>query len=404
LIEAQVIMHHHCQRSPWRLPHVFAAAAVALTLVAVPAQTPAQVPADAFSLEGNLNAVDVGERTLSVMGIVVEVPLDALVATPAGPIAFADLLGPALPGRPDAGFLNGTAKVDGIIDGHRFLASTAIIEPAENLLLGAVSDVADSSVSILGVEARLIDDARMPAVAVNSMGFDVLVGTADVGAFAAAQGYFGDDGIFHAYHIEVDGQLSGPANQTNVWFATCDGGGDFSMRGASTTSGDTLFIYDHDRDALLGSVVLIADEDLPPFSRYRFDAQLDACPANVRVENTNGSSALAAVSGAGVPLAAGVGLPSTRPGSLELLPSHPNPFNPSTTVSFRIDRPAWVEVGIYDLAGRRVALLADEHLTPGLHERTWRGQDAGRAAASGVYFVKIRAGAEVQTGKILLLK
>ncbi len=390
----------HCSRS--RLIQGIPGPALGLILLAFAAAAPAQVPADVFSLEGELDAVDLDARILTVMGIPLEVPEGAHVATPAGPLVFADLLGPQLPGRPEVGFLKGTAKVDGIIEGDRLQVTSAIIEPAENLLLGTVSDVSDSSVFILGIEARLNRDPRMPSAAVNSMGFDIIPGTAATGAFAAAQGYAGDDGIFYAYHLEVDGELSGPPNQTNVWFATCDQGGGFSMRGASTTSGDTIFIYDHDRNILLGSMVLVEDEDLPPYARYRFDADVDACPANVRIDNTNGSSVVAAVTGAGVGPVAGVGVPATR--SLELLPSRPNPFNPSTTVSFTIDRPAWVEVGIFDVAGRCIAVLADEHLHPGLHERTWQGRGAGGAAASGVYLVKVRAGAEVRTGKIMLLK
>lgn len=81
----------------------------------------------------------------------------------------------------------------------------------------------------------------------------------------------------------------------------------------------------------------------------------------------------------------------------------PNPFNPRTTVSFTLPQAGLADVSVYDLAGRRLATLAREHLTAGLHTRVWDGIGPdGRALPSGAYLLRLQAGGEV-TGKKLSL-
>jgi predicted outer membrane repeat protein len=93
------------------------------------------------------------------------------------------------------------------------------------------------------------------------------------------------------------------------------------------------------------------------------------------------------------------------PANLVLHGAVPNPFNPMTTISFAVPRNEDVEVAIYGVDGRRVAVLLREMLAAGQHEVVWSGRDqGGRPAASGVYFVRIKAGPEVRTGKIMLAR
>jgi hypothetical protein len=69
---------------------------------------------------------------------------------------------------------------------------------------------------------------------------------------------------------------------------------------------------------------------------------------------------------------------------------HPNPFNPQTTVAFALERAQRGSVSIYDLAGERIAVLADGLLEAGDHALVWRGLDeAGRRVASGTYMVRL---------------
>jgi hypothetical protein len=64
-----------------------------------------------------------------------------------------------------------------------------------------------------------------------------------------------------------------------------------------------------------------------------------------------------------------------------------------------------VHLAVYDVAGRRVAVLVDEVVDAGPHEVAWHGtSDDGRVAVSGVYFCCLRANGVVETKKMVLLK
>ena len=89
-----------------------------------------------------------------------------------------------------------------------------------------------------------------------------------------------------------------------------------------------------------------------------------------------------------------------------LLSPHPNPFNPQTVVRFELDKPGQVELAVFDLSGRRVALLAKGDYGEGEYSAIWNGRDtSGRLAASGNYLVRMRVGASfMATRTITLLK
>lgn len=77
----------------------------------------------------------------------------------------------------------------------------------------------------------------------------------------------------------------------------------------------------------------------------------------------------------------------------------PNPFNPQSTLTFELAARGRVAAGVYDVAGRLVARLADATFEAGTHRLEWRGlDDAGRAVPSGVYFVKL----DGATGPVVL--
>ena len=84
----------------------------------------------------------------------------------------------------------------------------------------------------------------------------------------------------------------------------------------------------------------------------------------------------------------------------------PNPFNPSTEISFEALVPGYMTLDIYDVGGRRIRTLALGGLGIGLHRTVWDGRDeSGESASSGVYFVRIRSD-EVQSRpvKAVLIK
>jgi len=92
-------------------------------------------------------------------------------------------------------------------------------------------------------------------------------------------------------------------------------------------------------------------------------------------------------------------------GRAQLLAPHPNPFNPSVTSPFRLPAAERLRLLVHDVAGRRVALLADREFAAGEHSLVWDGRDAaGRAAGSGVYFVRLEAAGVSESQKLVLLR
>lgn len=85
--------------------------------------------------------------------------------------------------------------------------------------------------------------------------------------------------------------------------------------------------------------------------------------------------------------------------------NHPNPFNPSTTIVFSLDREGPAELAVFDARGRHVTTLVDTALPAGRHEVRWDGRDAaGRVAASGVYFVRLSGADATRAHRLVLLK
>jgi hypothetical protein len=91
--------------------------------------------------------------------------------------------------------------------------------------------------------------------------------------------------------------------------------------------------------------------------------------------------------------------------ALTLHQNIPNPFNPSTTISFTLPERERVMLSIYDVRGTLVRTLADELVGEGYEERIWDGKDAsGNPVGSGVYFYRLTAGDKTLTKKMVLLK
>lgn len=90
---------------------------------------------------------------------------------------------------------------------------------------------------------------------------------------------------------------------------------------------------------------------------------------------------------------------------LELLPNVPNPFNPSTTIRYILPSRLKVRMTIYDVAGRAVVVLVDREEAAGPYNVEWNGTGAdGARVSSGVYLVRIEAGTQSLSRKMVLLK
>ncbi|MDD3465262.1 MAG: chitobiase/beta-hexosaminidase C-terminal domain-containing protein [Candidatus Cloacimonetes bacterium] len=88
-----------------------------------------------------------------------------------------------------------------------------------------------------------------------------------------------------------------------------------------------------------------------------------------------------------------------------LLGNYPNPFNPSTTISFTTAKAAPVQITIYNLKGQAVRTWNLETEAGGNHSVLWDGlDDNGLSLSSGVYFYRMFSGAYSSTRKMVLMK
>ena len=102
-----------------------------------------------------------------------------------------------------------------------------------------------------------------------------------------------------------------------------------------------------------------------------------------------------------------VRLRSALPQSFELRPSAPNPFNPETSIAYRIGGGEAVRTSlrIYSSTGQLVRTLVDGVGSPGEHSVIWDGRDdRGQSVASGMYLYRLSAGQFVSTQRMMLAK
>ena len=89
---------------------------------------------------------------------------------------------------------------------------------------------------------------------------------------------------------------------------------------------------------------------------------------------------------------------------LSLRQNFPNPFNPATTISFFLPEGCDVLLEVFDVSGRRVAVLEDGRLQAGRHDIEWNGEGAGGPVSSGIYFYRLKAGKGTISRKMVLLR
>lgn len=91
---------------------------------------------------------------------------------------------------------------------------------------------------------------------------------------------------------------------------------------------------------------------------------------------------------------------TTLPNSYDLKNNYPNPFNPTTTISFDLPEKSFVNLTVYNIQGQTVATLINNNLEAGSYNTTFTAQNL----PSGVYLYKISAGSFSQIKRMLLIK
>ncbi len=89
-----------------------------------------------------------------------------------------------------------------------------------------------------------------------------------------------------------------------------------------------------------------------------------------------------------------------NPVSFGLTSVYPNPFNPTTSISYNVDKFSKVNINIYDLTGKLVSNLVNSHKSIGNHSIIWNAS----TLPSGVYFINLSINSYTETKKIMLTK
>ena len=88
------------------------------------------------------------------------------------------------------------------------------------------------------------------------------------------------------------------------------------------------------------------------------------------------------------------------PTDFQLNQNYPNPLNPTTEISFALQKGSDIKLEVFNIIGQKVATLIDEPLEAGEHKVVWDGSQV----ASGLYFYRIEANQYSATRKLILLK
>jgi len=95
----------------------------------------------------------------------------------------------------------------------------------------------------------------------------------------------------------------------------------------------------------------------------------------------------------------------SRPVTMTMHQNFPNPFNPSTTISFEMHAAGQANLKIYNIKGEAITTLAQGEIAPGSYQITWDGRDdQGRLVATGNYIAVLSKGNEQVSRNMLMLK
>ena len=96
---------------------------------------------------------------------------------------------------------------------------------------------------------------------------------------------------------------------------------------------------------------------------------------------------------------------SSNPGTVQLYPNYPNPFNAKTIIRWYLPKSMHVELSVYNVKGQKINTLVNGNRKAGDNTTVWNSTDVqGRSVASGVYYYKITTNNLIDVGKMVLVK
>jgi len=171
------------------------------------------------------------------------------------------------------------------------------------------------------------------------------------------------------------------------------------------SANETNFLIQRSANGTQWSTVGIADSNNTSYSSTGLASGMKYY-YRVRSENWNAASAYtdtASATTSGVP--SGLEEGNLLPEHPLLLRAYPNPFNPSTTLTYQLPAPGRVRLAVFNLIGQEVAVIADEDQAAGGHRYQWEATDNGGSPLDGgVYFAALSFGNTDVTTKLVVVK
>ena len=94
-----------------------------------------------------------------------------------------------------------------------------------------------------------------------------------------------------------------------------------------------------------------------------------------------------------------------KPQQIVSLHNYPNPFNPTTTITYTLPSPGFASIMIYNIMGQTVRELVSESMSSGTFSVIWDGKnDFGKSVSSGIYLSRLQTGKHTEMGRMLLMK
>jgi hypothetical protein len=178
------------------------------------------------------------------------------------------------------------------------------------------------------------------------------------------------------------------------------------MRGRSHTPGAGYHERAEIKQGTSNQVASIAIEDkvVPIAGNFLLDGKLsgstDWAVVSVKIKPKTSAEPEARHSEDSDSLASG-----PQSSGAQLLPNYPNPFNAQTSINYILPEEAKVRLFIYNIHGQRIRTLVDNVQAPGRYSLHWNGQDDfNRDAGSGVYIIRLEAGTQKLTRRVILVK
>lgn len=287
------------------------AAVVAMTSLAT---AQAQVVPLEFAVEGPISAINPAAGTITAQGMTVVVPPE-LVFEGTNNISGANLsalLDANAPGRVRSifasttetpGYSGATLKAEGVIEqtanGRVFRLTTAVIELAENVLVGELDsvDTATNSFVVNGVTCRMNPDQRFPSAILDAGAEPITLQdlTTQVGTVIGVVGYF-HNGVQYGVSVETEFVPTNPGTDT-VRITRAQGRvrngnrSELNVNGVVTPfeAGTTITITDANNGTVLGTATVVGSADIAGQGEFRFRrTNLATVPSRIRATSSNG--------------------------------------------------------------------------------------------------------------------